>query len=271
MKSLKFKVKILAVVIAAVVTAGPVQADYYDEGLVAWSKSDYPSAVNLFMQAVAAGETGAEHMLARIYAEKSPGGDEKSQTDRISAFEWSRSAAEKGMVQAQFEVAGRYERGDGTTRNVQAASQWYRKAASQGHHLASLRLAEMIERGDAIPVESGEAERLFVYAASELDVYAQKGDARSQTVLAGLFERGQGVQRSMLMAAAWYTKAALQNYAAAEYRLGRLYAGVDGVDRNLAEAAYWLDRAARQGEADAKALLAVLKNGDDPALALGSP
>jgi len=43
------------------------------------------------------------------------------------------SKAESGNVDAQFALAQRYDKGDGTSRNILKAAQWYQRAADQGH------------------------------------------------------------------------------------------------------------------------------------------
>jgi TPR repeat protein len=99
------------------------------------------------------------------------------------------------------------------------------------------------------------ADRWYSIAASELDVFAQKGDAGSQNRLAGLYEHGKGVKVNMASAVNWYRKAALQGMAEAQFNLGRLLAYGD-IERNLDEAVYWLQRAVKSGHEEASLLLA---------------
>ena len=48
-----------------------------------------------------------------------------------------------GDPEAQFEVARRYERGDGTSASPMLALTWYRRAAVNGHAGAAFRLSEL--------------------------------------------------------------------------------------------------------------------------------
>ena len=255
---------LLSAVLSAGISLAAQASSFYDDGLVAYSEGNYSAAVSLFKQAVKAGEAGADHMLMRLYSEGK--GVEK---DKVQAFQWSLRAAESGIMQAQFQVAERYANGDGTPVNPKAAYKWYRAAAKQGHHVAYFRLAQMFEKGVGVKADTDEAKRLYVIAASDFDVYAQKGDANSQTTLASMYEKGEGVHRNIQLALKWYQKAALQGFALAEYHLGRMYSGaVEDVEANPGEAAYWLERAADHGNNQARDMLAELRKvkGSDLAL-----
>ena len=107
------------------------------------------------------------------------------------------------------------------------------------------------------------AGRLYLYAASELDVFAQKGDMPSQNNLALMYEQGLGVNKNMQTAQNWYRKAALAGYAESQYHMGRILSGVEGVESDEAQALYWLEAAAAQGFQKAKSLLARLRQSDN--------
>jgi len=112
------------------------------------------------------------------------------------------------------------------------------------------------------------ARKLYLYAASEYDVYAQKGDAISQNALAQMYENGKGVTSDINLAMNWYKKAALQDYAPAQFHIGRLLAQGNKVQQNIREAAYWLEQAANLGYADAKKMLAELRKTHGTTLAM---
>ena len=50
----------------------------------------------------------------------------------------------------------------------------------------------------------------------------------------------------------WYTKAANQGYAKAQYALGNCYAEGEGVTKDLSQVVYWYTKAANQGVAEAQ-------------------
>jgi len=107
--------------------------------------------------------------------------------------------------------------------------------------------------------DAGYAQRLYNIAASEYDVFAQKGDAAAQNTLAGMYENAKGVKADNAMALFWYKKAALQDYALAQYNIGRLLMEHASSERTVAEAAYWLDLAAAQGLREAETMLVQIK------------
>ena len=85
--------------------------------------------------------------------------------------------------------------------------------------------------------------------------------AGEQYFLGLMYEKGQGVPQDFWKAATWYRRAALQNHAYAQLRLGNIYSGISKPDDNLphsspdyevAEAPEWYRKAANQGLADAQ-------------------
>ena len=54
---------------------------------------------------------------------------------------------------------------------------------------------------------------------------ATQGDARAQTYVGEIYEKGLGVPPDYALAAVWYRKAADQGDARAQVNLGHLYAG----------------------------------------------
>lgn len=65
----------------------------------------------------------------------------------VEAAMYYRAAAEKGHVEAQFELGSMYQVGDGVEKNNFQAAKWYRRAAKQGHGEAMCRLANLYQRG----------------------------------------------------------------------------------------------------------------------------
>ncbi|WP_455221992.1 tetratricopeptide repeat protein [Kaarinaea lacus] len=225
-------------------------ADSYDDGLLAFAQGDYHTAEQHFQSAAAAGDSGAQHMLMRLYRE-----GKGAQPNAQQAFHWNLQAAQNGVVQARFELAERYFQGDGTSRDLKQAFRWYQSAARQGHHMAIEKLAYFYETGQVVKRDPEHAQHLYNVAASEYDVFAQKGDPIAQNALAGMYETARGVEMDLALALTWYKKAALQEYAQAQYNTGRLLLEESSSEQNIAEAAYWLDLAAAQGLHEAKELL----------------
>jgi hypothetical protein len=85
---------------------------------------------------------------------------------------------------------------------------------------------------------------------------AEKGSVGSALVLAGLYERGQGVPTSDSMAAVWYRAAAAKGNGRAEYRLALMYIKGTGVPQNEDSGTALLRRASDHGSEESWATLA---------------
>jgi len=75
---------------------------------------------------------------------------------------------------------------------------------------------------------------------------AEKGDARAQLSLGGMYYNGQGVRQDYAEAAEWTRKAAEQGYAPAQADLGVLYWNGQGVPQDVVLAYMWLSLAAER-------------------------
>jgi len=76
---------------------------------------------------------------------------------------------------------------------------------------------------------------------------ARRGDAKSQTYVGEIYEKGLGVPPDYAAAAQWYRRAAEQGYAPAALNLGVLYENGLGVARDPKQAAQWYSRATGAG------------------------
>lgn len=95
-------------------------------------------------------------------------------------------------------------------------------------------------------------------SVEELRAKANQGDPASQYKLGVAYDSGQGVQRNLTEAAAWYKKAAEQGYAEAQNSLGSMYQSGQGVPQDYAEAHRWYQKGADQGSYNACNNLAYL-------------
>ena len=64
---------------------------------------------------------------------------------------------------------------------------------------------------------------------------AEQNFAAAQLKLGGCYEDGEGVAKDQAEAVKWYRKAAEQNYAAAQYNLAICYERGDGVAKDRAK------------------------------------
>ncbi len=87
---------------------------------------------------------------------------------------------------------------------------------------------------------------------------AASGAPAAQFEMAARYADGRGVGKDLAQAAAWFERAASQEFAPAQYRLGAMYEKGNGVERDLEKAREWYQRAAERGHVKAMHNLAVL-------------
>jgi TPR repeat protein len=103
------------------------------------------------------------------------------------------------------------------------------------------------------PAQQSEADRKLL---AGLRAEAEKGDARLQWVLGETFCFGRlGVAKDEVEAVKWWRKAAEQNFAFAQWRLGICYYQGRGVAQDYVEAVKWYRKAAEQNYASAQEYL----------------
>ncbi len=237
------------------------QADSYDDGLMAYAVGNFAEAGQQFMIAAEQGSSGAEHMLMRLFTE---GKLHTTDLDR-DTLKWTQKAAKNGIKQAQFELAEIYAKKQG---KVKESIQWYRLAANQNHPDAFFELGEIYRKGAKdVEADFQISTRMYQVAASEFDIFAQKGNAEYQYALAGMYQQAKGVSKNMRLAIKWMGKSAQQGHSLAQLSLGRLYANGDDVSRDIRQAKHWLTLAAAQGESLASNILGKLSKKENATLA----
>jgi TPR repeat protein len=104
---------------------------------------------------------------------------------------------------------------------------------------------------------NAENQDLYKEIRSNIEVHAKAGDPIAQTNLGYMYQRALGVARDNKQAAEWYTKAANQGYARAQYHLGGMYyAGQMGefeYEADYQKAVEWYASAALRGDVAAQA------------------
>ncbi len=169
----------------------------------------------------------ALHRLGKIYLS-----DDVVETDPEVAVKYIIQAAQKGYAPSQYLLGMMYQTGEsGLAENQQTALRWLNLAAGQGHKMAKQVLVGL-SNGDESNVSSN------AQAAFDTGFNFLKG-------------RG-GVDRDYKQAAEWFSKAAEQGHADAQYNLGELYNRGRGVKKNKKTAQKWYKAAAEQGHVKAK-------------------
>src|SRR5688500_13413211 len=131
-----------------------------------------------------------------------------------------RPLADRGDVDAQFNLGHAYRLGRGVPQNMTLAEQWYERAARAGHTEAQamygLLLFQNGRRRDAMP---------FVRQAAE------RGDARAQYVYGTALFNGDVVARDWPTAYAFMVRAAAQNFPPAQSQLRQMDEHIPEADR----------------------------------------
>ena len=92
---------------------------------------------------------------------------------------------------------------------------------------------------------------------------AEQGDADAQYNLGIMYDNGRGVPKDDKEAVKWYRKSAEQGYADAQYNLGVAYSYGRGVTEDDKEGVKWFRKAAAQGDAQAQYNLGVMYSKGD--------
>lgn len=101
----------------------------------------------------------------------------------------------------------------------------------------------------------------FAAAVAEWTPLAEAGDVRAQYRLGRMFEKGEGVARDDVRAAAWYLAAAQRGETDAQVDLGILYAEGRGVAKDPAEAYMWWEIAELHGNTMGGAMQVLIERG----------
>ena len=216
-----------------VCAAGPAVAGPSEDGLAAYRRGDYATALRLWRPLADEGHARARVGLGLMYEYGS--GVPK---DFAAAVAWYRKAADQGDAEGQNRLASMYMIGWGVSADAAAAAFWHQKAAEQGHADSQHNLAAMYKNGMGVPKD-------LTAAVSWYRKAAEQGWARAQYDLGVLYAYGVGVPRNYATAAAWYRKAAEQDLLFAQEALGDMYFNGLGVPQDFALAASWYRKAAK--------------------------
>jgi hypothetical protein len=123
----------------------------------------------------------------------------QSQADAVRLL---RKAGDRGYAPAQNALGLLYEE---ELKDYAEALKWYRKAAEQGDAAGQANLGMMYSNGRGVPKDEAEAARLIARAA-------EQGHAKAQYNLGVRFNKGQGVPQDDIEAYKWFTLAAARGF-----------------------------------------------------------
>jgi len=115
------------------------------EGVAAFNRGDYATALRIFRLLAAIGDPAAQTNLGIMYEE----GKGVTQ-DYATAVKWYRAAAAHLFAQAQYLLGVAYLHGTGVSKDHEEALKWFRLAAAQGYGHAQAMLASMHSNGQGV-------------------------------------------------------------------------------------------------------------------------
>ncbi len=181
-----------ACVIATMLT-GPATAGLWEDGVEAYKRGDYATAVTLMLPLAQSGDVSAQYNLGVAYA-KGIG----AARDYQELMKWFRRAADQGAALAQFNVAVMYQRGLGVSVDYAEAAKWYLAAAEGEDPRAQLEIGIKLADGQGIA-------RDYVLAHMWLNLAASLGEpnaAMHRDIVAKKMTAGQ-IAAAMELARTW--------------------------------------------------------------------
>jgi TPR repeat protein len=264
----------LALLLALAVS--PVRAGY-DEGLAAYQKRDWATAIREFKPLAAQGNSAAQARLGRILFEGLGG-----TRDDVEALKLLNAAAVAGEPLAQHWLGSAYFNGRAVPKDVSQALVWFGRAADKGQPESLHAMGEIHFNGLGINKDEGKGVEYFKRAAEKgwpaslerLAQYSWDGRAMptdkakaleyarpaaeagrpiSQFILGLAYLMGQGgVNKDLTQAGQWFRKAAELGHPQSQHNLGVMYANGHGVPKSVAEGYFWMALGAERAPANLK-------------------
>ena len=141
-----------SLIVALVLVAGSALAGPIEDGVAAYLRQDYATALRLWRPLAEAGDARAQYNLGVMYGT----GLGVPKDDQQAVF-WYRKAAEQGYASAQYNLGVMYREGRGVPKDDQQAVFWYRKAAEQGYAIGQNSLGFMYHEGRGVPKDAQQA------------------------------------------------------------------------------------------------------------------
>lgn len=141
--------------------AMPALAGQLEDGMAAYDKHNYETALKLLRPLAEQGVAMAQHRLGFMYSF-----GQGVPKDYVEALKWYRKAAGQGLAKSQYNLGYLYAKGEGTPRDVVESAKWYKKAAEQGNADAQSAISLIYANGDGVPQSLVEAHKWSDLAAS---------------------------------------------------------------------------------------------------------
>ena len=156
--------------------------------------------------------------------------------------------ANNGDVNAQYEIAKKYEKGNGVTEDINEALKWYLKAASKGYAKAQYKLGGLYHFDDRVPQNMAKSIKWYEKSASQGNAWAARN-------LSSIYLVGVGGNKNSKKAIDILTKAAKSGDMECQELLGVYYYMGEYVPKDIEKAVYWFSKALEQGNPNVKRYL----------------
>ena len=160
--------QLVAGIVAFVMLAGVAVAGPFEDGVAAYDRGDYETALRLWRPLAEQGHADAQTNLGVLFAE-----GQGVPQDYAEAVRLYRLAAEQGHASALFNLGLKYRDGQGVPQDYAEAARWFRLAAEQGHAFAQLNLGALYAEGEGVPKD-------YVLAHLWWNLAAAQGDERAK-------------------------------------------------------------------------------------------
>jgi len=162
--------RITAFAVLLVVLATPAWAGL-DEGIAAYKRFDYATAVREWRPLAEQGDAVAQYYLGNMYRT-----GQGVPQDYAEAERWNRRAVEQGNVSAQFNFGVKYY--NSLPQDYAEAAKWFRKAANQGNADAQYHLGVIYDKGYDLPQDNVQAHMWYSLAEAQGRTAAAWGRGR---------------------------------------------------------------------------------------------
>jgi TPR repeat protein len=174
-------------------------AELYDYGKL--GDDQRSNCIPWYLKAAAQGNTDAQAKVGEL-PKFYPNSELLKSVNTTDAL---RQSAEKGNLDAQFQLAGEYQTGNGVPKDAAKAFQWMEKAANNPTPSSRVgdaiyQLALMYERGEGVSQEISKAHDLFLQAAEGY----QQSEATFR--VGQMYEKGEGLPQDDRKAAEYYSQ-----------------------------------------------------------------
>jgi TPR repeat protein len=189
--------RILAGVVLSLMLTGGAAAGSFEEGVAAYQRGDYATALRLWRPLAKQGNASAQYNLGIEY-QRGRGVPQ----DYAQAVKWYRLAAEQGYAAAQSTLGVMYTNGRGVPQDDAEAVKWYRLAAEQGYASAQYNLGLMYAKGQGVPQDYVQAHMWFDLAASRFSALGAENAVKNRDLAASRMTPAQ-IAEAQRLAREW--------------------------------------------------------------------